>query len=465
MIYLGIVKNNADPAQHGRLQVYIPSEDAVGVDFDGLPWASYASPFGGSTTDLKVGREAETVPGASTYGMWAIPKNGAQVAVFYANGDPKVRYWFACIFQPELNRTMPGGIDGYKSELDPNNAYPQQDTPHVVESLTEAGLDSSSPHFKTRGGFERSVSHPSNGNRNKPTDNGYASKPLEPEKADSQIYSINTPGRHFLAMSDVADHCRVRLKTTAGTQLLFDDTNERIYLSTAKGRNWIEIDETNGKIYLYTASKFSVHAENDINLYSDQNINIVAKKRVNIESEERGVKIQGKLNVETISTQGDVKLTASRSVHITTIDGPSGGAVAGSKTISQPPYAGKGLGVLKDHAEAAPSGTSGVFITGASSIDARTSGSLRLTSQDAFDLRSFSTFTYQGEEIRYQASSVLTPDATGGVFGGSATVASSASPGSASTTKVEMIVPAHEPWVRDEDEAACPTPRNKSFQG
>ena len=129
------------------------------------------------------------------------------------------------------------------------------------------------------------------------TENKYSApieEPHEPEKADSQTIALTSPGRHYMAMSDVDEFCRMRWKTTEGTQILLDDTNERIYISTARGRNWIEIDEGNGKIYFYTASKFNVHSENDLNLYSSENINIVAKKRINIQSEDRGVKIQAK---------------------------------------------------------------------------------------------------------------------------------------------------------------------------
>jgi hypothetical protein len=65
----------------------------------------------------------------------------------------------------------------------------------------------------------------------------------------------------------------------------------------------------------------------------------------------------------------------------------------------------------------------------------------------------------------------------GGLAPGS--VGSAGSPGSAESAepaeiarKIEpekirpkMIVPRHEPWIRDEDEQKMKTPRNKSYQG
>ena len=317
---VGMVKDNADPAQHGRLKVYIPSIDSKDFNVVDLPWAIYCSPFGGTTADFPVGREGDKVAGASSYGFWAIPKNGAQVLIGFLEGDPNIRFWMGCFFQPELNRTMPQSINNppLSSEIDESGMWPQATMTHYAKNLGEAGLDPNSKHWKTRGGFERSISYPENKTKNKPTTDGYFPKPLEKGKSDSQSIALTSPGRHYISMHDVDEFCRMRFKTTAGSQIIMDDTNERIYISTAMGRNWIEIDEGSGKIYFYTAAKFNIHSENDLNLYSSENINIVAKKRVNIQSEERAVKIQSKMNTEILSTDANVKIAASRDLHLKT---------------------------------------------------------------------------------------------------------------------------------------------------
>ena len=56
--------------------------------------------------------------GMTAYGFWAIQKNGAQVLVGCLEGDPGTRFWMGCFFMPELNRTLPGGIEGLKSEIE-----------------------------------------------------------------------------------------------------------------------------------------------------------------------------------------------------------------------------------------------------------------------------------------------------------------------------------------------------------
>lgn len=495
---IGMVKNNADPVEHGRLQIFIPSIDNQDFNVEDLPWANYVAPFGGSTANFKVGRDQNEVPGVSSYGFWAIPKNGAQVLCGFLESDPSVRFWLGCFYIPELNRTLPQSVNDIKTEIDESGLYPQQTIPHYEANLKEAGLGVGSKHYKTRGGWERSVSYPSNKDQNKPTTDGYYPKPLESDKSDSQIYSMTTPGRHYMLMSDVANNCKIKFKTTEGTQIILDDTNERIYISTAKGRNWIEIDEGSGKMYFYTASKFSVHSENDLNLYSDQNINIVAKKRVNIESEERGVKIQSKMGLGLLSSGGDIKITASRDLHLKTTNGSNAGGASGSMNCNLPPYSGVALGLIKSYEEEAGSSSSKIFINASDEINLRSDKQgLKITGKDKIELKSMTdeinlsgsngiNFLSGSVPINFNTSGGVTgllaidddTDIGGGVDllpvisgtqGGAKSVevsiAFSANNISSSSSKAGMIIPQHEPWIRDEDENSCKTPRNKNYQG
>lgn len=509
---IGIVKNNADPSQHGRLQVYVPAYDALDYKVEDLPWCHYVTPFGGVTADFKVGPEHENLPGISAYGFWAIPKNSAQVLIGCIDGSPETRFWIGCIYQPEFNRTMPTGINGIKSEIDDSDVYGQHDFDHMRSRLSEAGLDEDDNHFRTRGGYERSVSHPSNKNNNKPTDNGYAPKPLEPSKADSQVVSLNTPGRHALLMSDVDTHGRIRVKSTNGQQVIFDDTNERIYISTGRGKNWIELDESNGKVYIYSDSKISIRSKNDLNLYSDENVNIVAKKRVNITSEERCVKIQAHRNVELLSTHANIKVSASRDMHLKTFAGPIAPAISESIKCSVRPAIPTGL--IRDWAEEAGSSTSRLFIDTVDGSDYRiTNGYMKLTAQTSIDVKSQSgnitidaatNFDMKagvmltedaGSVINHKAGSSLNDQAPsinhngviqgitysaqlfiGSITSGSGVPGFASSAQSAQTASAaekvnfeeiapKMIRPDHESWERDEDEAKCKTPRNSKYQG
>jgi uncharacterized protein (DUF2345 family) len=82
----------------------------------------------------------------------------------------------------------------------------------------------------------------------------------------------------------------MRFRTTAGHQIILDDTNERIYVSTAKGKSWIELDE-NGTINVYSDSKLNITGNNDVNIHSNENLNLSAAKRVNIVSEQGSIQL------------------------------------------------------------------------------------------------------------------------------------------------------------------------------
>lgn len=510
-VSFGVVKDNADPAEGGRLKVYVPAIDNKDFEVDDLPWAVYCSPFGGTTANFKVGREQDTVSGASTYGFWAIPKNGAQVLIGFLEGDPNVRFWMGCFYLPELHRTLPQSINTppISTEIDESGMYSQQTMKNYEQNLSEAGLGKGSPHFKTRGGFEWSVSYPSNKDKNKPTTDGYYKKPLEEDKSDSQTFCFTSPGRHYWSMHDIDQYCRVRVKTTAGSQIILDDTNERIYISTARGRNWIEMDEGSGRIFFYTAAKFNVHSENDLNLYSSENINIVAKKRINIQSEERAIKLQAFRNVEMLSKEANIKMMASRDIQIKSIKETPAPEWPKAEWPITPPYSGTPLGWCRDYPEERGWPICKIVMEAPDGIDLRTKKQVKITGQESVHVKSNGPTNVHGQVVNIKgdqavqvqgtkvgiagsrinlgagfiglAGTTVVPSIRCSGYGGlePGSVGSAGSPGSAESAepaeiarKIEpekirpkMIVPRHEPWVRDEDEQKVKTPRNKSYQG
>ena len=461
---IGIVKNNADPAEDGRLQIYIPSIDSKSYDLEDLTWATYVSPFGGTVANLKVGREKTEIPGMSSYGFWAIPKIGAQVICGFLESDPSSRFWFGCIYVPEANRTMPYFIDGEKTELDDSGMYPQNIVSNLSKNQEKAGLGKGSKHFKTRGGYERSISHPSNKNRNKPSDNGYAPKSNDPKSADSQMICLSSPGKHYILFSDIDEYSRIRIRTFEGNQIIFDDTNERIYISTAKGKNWVELDEGNGKVYVYSDSKINIRGKNDINLYSDENINIVANKRVNIQSESRSVNLEGKHDIRLKSSGGDIMLNASRDISLKTVNGPIASSV-GEEQFCDPER-----GLIYRWSEKGGSSSSMIKIDGIDGIEISSKGALNLGSKGGLSVRSAGSspiMIQSGGDLHFNIGGSSHTNPTKGTKSpASATMADHVSTNVESLDVVShMIKPDHESWDRDEDESICPTPRNPSYQG
>jgi hypothetical protein len=147
----------------------------------------------------------------------------------------------------------------------------------------------------TRGGYERQAAQPKN---EKDGTEGYSKNPGDPTHLDPQTYCITTPGRNAIIMQDDPKYARLRLKTAEGHQIIFDDANERIYVSTAMGKTWIELDQ-DGHVHVFGAASVSIRAGADINLTADGDINLEAGKGVHVKA--RG---------------GDIRLNTSNSFHV-----------------------------------------------------------------------------------------------------------------------------------------------------
>ena len=82
----GVVVDTNDPKQMGRLRVRCPAwGEGPELEVSRIPWATYITPFGGSTigagrgSDPNGNSSINSNGGSVAYGMWAIPKVGAVV--------------------------------------------------------------------------------------------------------------------------------------------------------------------------------------------------------------------------------------------------------------------------------------------------------------------------------------------------------------------------------------------------
>jgi hypothetical protein len=254
---------------------------------DELPWAWYCPVMGGSTQNMSRGapvgaaKDPASASGGVAYGLWGVPKVGTQVVVWFLGGDPSWRMFSSMFMQAQTNRSLPAGRNFHKDSSAPG---PWTDTYAPLEpgfsNVRQAGLGEGDWFF-TRGGYERQVAQAVT---NKNGKEGYAENPSKKDGTlDPQTYGWTSPGGHFITMQDSPEFCRVRIKTTHGHQVLLDDTNERIYISTAKGSNWIELDQ-DGHIHIHADESISVNSAKDINLNAEGSINLNGDKGVNIKS-------------------------------------------------------------------------------------------------------------------------------------------------------------------------------------
>lgn len=274
----GAVIDNNDPLQLGRVKAWCPTLDGENYDVALIPWANYVTPLAGQTRDYPGGSGGNPTPGYASYGFWAIPKVGAQVVICLMYGDPTQRYYLGSIYGQGGNRSLPSGRS--RPDLAPG---PISDTLDPMEPQTsflnkQFGGNLSASEAQTRGAYERSVAQ---GVDSKDGTEGYAPGVVDTAHFDPQTYCLTTPGRHTLVFQDNPKNSRTRLKTADGHQIIFDDANERIYISTATGKTWIELD-SDGHIHMFAADSISVSSGGDINFTAVKNFNVKAGKDINL---------------------------------------------------------------------------------------------------------------------------------------------------------------------------------------
>lgn len=341
IIAIGTVVDTNDPQQIGRIRVVVTTwGDSWNHKVENMPWCTFVSPLAGQTHVGTKGPGIQETTGGVSYGMWGLPKVGAQVVVMSMDENHMYRLVMGCVFDANTAHTMPHGrwmyddhpkLDKERPKCKPYGPY--SSTENLIQPLAQNlqqafGNSDVAFEWRTRAA-DYSVSRVDVSQLNQTysgvqddleienTDDntwvstqGYQNSRIDPhgnptgKNNDSQVYSWTTPGFHSISMDDRQENCRTRLRTTSGHQILLDDTNERIYISTAQGNNWIEMDQA-GNISVYSSSKISIRSNADINLSSDASVNIHGKT---------GVHIQSDVDIR-MTAKSDIHAQAGKSIH------------------------------------------------------------------------------------------------------------------------------------------------------
>lgn len=313
---VGVVVDTDDPLQEGRLRVFCPSYNDSPEKLQHLPWAAYVSPFGGVINNKCFVRGADpsnaTTNGAVHYGFWGVPEQGAHALVGCIDGDSRRRFWLGCFPSHQETHTMFHGRfkwNGFDGAPDGPFSSSNEPIQPIYDNLTDAfGGDRQSREWKTRGADYQATAVNQDAGQTPNSDkstyldeqnsqiasaepdqwvkdilgaHGYDWTSLKSLGAflASKVYGMSTPGGHALSMDDRAFNCRTKLKSTTGHMILMDDTNERIYIMTNKGNNWIEMDSA-GNIDVFSGSRVSVHAASDINFSTEGSFRVKATKGI-----------------------------------------------------------------------------------------------------------------------------------------------------------------------------------------
>jgi len=388
---VGVVVDAGDPQQMGRLRVRCSAwGENPDMPITDIPWATYVTPFGGSNGGGARGPEINPTnsnTGSVAYGLWAIPKVGANVLVACLDGDPMHRLWLGCIFSQYSPHTMPHGrFNGGENIQGPHSSSGTFIQPYYDNLNIAFNDELDSKEFKTRAADftvsavrDRNLGKAETGladDNEKGHRQGYEisrhesnyNTDYEEDNLDSQTYTLSTPGFHSISLDDRKQNGRIRIRTTSGNQIILDDTNERIYVSTPEGANWIEMDR-NGNIDIYSERRISIHSENDLNITSDETIRMYGKKGIHLQTDEelrfRAKKdivtktdgntyeyakkkiykesVEDEMHIKTkkdifIQSQGNVQVTGDKNVAVTASGGSmdlksSGGMTASASVI------------------------------------------------------------------------------------------------------------------------------------
>jgi phage gp45-like len=458
---IGRVVDTNDPNQMGRVRVYIPNLDKETSLVGDIPFAMYCSSFAGHNQVQSRGPETDTfTTGPVAYGTFSVPKVGTDVIVACLDGNPQYRVWFGAITGMYLAHTMPHGRFIFNTPGQPTGTLdgPLSSTESPIQptydNLTDQftrteGVASNDGAVNTtpRINFEwrsRGMDYQAAGlglrQKNSPTqkisdiaDNrgfvfteedgkkfkdgnytqGYAQSRVEPNipydpnlvdggvNLDPQVYSQTTPGFHAFAMDDRPENCRIRLRTSSGHTIIMDDTNERIYISTAEGNAWVEMDQS-GNIDIYSARRVSIRAELDVNIVTEGAFRVTAEKGIHL------------------NTTGDFRATAIGNTQINS---------SGQTNIQS----GGDISIQTE-----------------GSIQASTGASLNLTSSGSMNLNSSSdaAFSTGGTLNLNAADNILVTASDIQLNGPTAATAVPASPNDAQEAYLANRVPEHEPWGR-----------------
>jgi len=322
--FIGIIKNNSDPARQGRLAVWIP--DIGGDENDASKWyiVRYASPFFGSTLGIPNSDDPKSFGlSQQTYGFWAVPPDiNNQVLVTFVMGDPSRGFWIGCVPNLQTMHMLPGlarpngntfigntkinqdptfgqgriSSDSYLPTAEPSveraifdNSPKFYDLPKIVHTwqaniVIEQGLDKDPVRGTiTSSGQRETPSYVvglSSPGRTSPDTTDFPNLEERLKNQNLTIAEINSypnrKGGHSFVMDDGDIHGQsrlLRLRSSGGHQILMHDTEDLMYISNSRGTAWIELTP-DGSVNIFSASNVSVRAQQDLNFHADNNINL-----------------------------------------------------------------------------------------------------------------------------------------------------------------------------------------------
>lgn len=412
MFTTGIVVDTNDPMEIGRVRVCCPAwgddPDPKSMDVNHLPWAKVTSPFGGFVNQ-GFRANGEQIAGETSYGMHSSSKVGAEAIVVQLNGDPNVRAVLGFLRGDGSANTLPhgrykvsgNGLDGpYTVDDKPIEPLYSNTKNAFTNAQFGGGNANSSFEWISRGSDYAMGAHnddtkraiqtttdddgatltEGDGRTIKVTQGSSASRVGDkPELAgardsshDPQTHCWVSPGFHAIAMDDRMGNTRMRFRTSTGHQILLDDTNERIYVSTNQGNCWFEMDSS-GNMDVYSGLRLNIFSANDMNLTTNEDFRVVAKNIHMKASQEFRLTANGDIGVHSNANIRMGAMTEFRAQSGSNFHINSGGTLFVSTTGAQNFDAGADYFVSSAGSQNFSSGAS-IFLTSVGSNEVQAGG-------------------------------------------------------------------------------------------
>lgn len=303
-MYIGEVIDNVDSLYSGRITVRINDFQSQQAEHICL----LALPFGGHT-EIKDSGDDKTKEAQApmSYGMWPQPPEiGTNVVVMFT-GSLEQGIVMGSLVSKDNNSMMggrasgPAYVDG-KVELGPvveKNTYDTDDDDtkpldeHFQAVLNQQGLSLDYVRGHSKSGARR--------------------------ESPSKVFGITTRQGHVLTMDDGDESGasnNIRLRTKSGAQILMDDSNGFIFVTTQTGDAWIEMNNV-GQVDVYSKAGINMHTEGDYNVHAKGSINMQAEVGVNIKSTGGdGIKLETTVAGIDVYSALDIKIQSPTNYHL-----------------------------------------------------------------------------------------------------------------------------------------------------
>lgn len=352
--FVGVVKNNVDPARLGRLQVYIEQFGGSNTEDQSL-WRTvkYLPPFYGVTPPVGTGVGTGTYLGnQQSYGMWfTSPDVGTKVLCFFVNGDPLLGYYVGCIPDEGVVHMMPA--IGASTRFQTDNAVQKEyfggakQLPVTEINTRNLGITENPRYFDQPKPVHSAVAGTmfqqglildtdrgpitSNSQRESPSavfgmstpgrpvyQGGLSDSDIDVKLETAQLNDLKIIGRrggHTLVMDDgdlTGKDNLVRLRTAKGHQITMSDTGDFFYIIHANGQTWLEFN-SEGSVDLYSSNSVNVRTQGTLNFHADKDINFYAGGTISTKAD--SIRMQGQQTVDILS-ENSIKLYSDAAIAV-----------------------------------------------------------------------------------------------------------------------------------------------------